>query len=187
MYIFIALVGLHATASFHDYRFHTIPNVLVGSGIVAAFISSFMFAGGTSALAQSMLGCVVGLAVFLPLYAIGKMGAGDVKLLAMSGAWLEPYGALMAGLYSVIFGGGLALVWLVHHNGVAGTFDLLLNRFYSLNITLKRQPAGVDGSMQTSNVKRASGNSGSSKMPYAFAIGLGSLLSYFIALPEVTS
>ena len=37
---------------------------------------------------HAVLGLIVGLAVFFPLFALGAMGAGDVKLMAAIGAWL---------------------------------------------------------------------------------------------------
>ena len=43
-----------------------------------------------SGLGWSLVGTIVGLALLLPLYAIGGMGAGDVKLLAGVGAWVGP-------------------------------------------------------------------------------------------------
>lgn len=180
MYVLIALIALHTVASVSDYRFHRIPNALVGAGTVAAFVLSFMFAGGATAVVQSFLGFAVGFAVFLPLYALGKMGAGDVKLLAMSGAWLGPYGAFMAGMYSVVIGGALAILWLIHFNGKSRTFEILLASLYSLNVfTFKKKPSrettavdDVPQVVQTHTVE--------SKMPYALAIGLGSILSFYI-------
>ena len=43
---------------------------------------------GWEGLGWSLLGTIVGLALLLPAYAIGGMGAGDVKLLAGVGAWV---------------------------------------------------------------------------------------------------
>ena len=43
---------------------------------------------GFSGLAWSMAGTLVGLGLLLPAYAIGGMGAGDVKLMAGIGAWI---------------------------------------------------------------------------------------------------
>ena len=52
----------------------------------------------------------MGLALLLPLYAIGGMGAGDVKLMAGVGAWMGP--ALTVGAFaaSAVVGGVMALV-----------------------------------------------------------------------------
>jgi prepilin peptidase CpaA len=48
--------------------------------------------------------------MFLPLFLVGGMGAGDVKLLAAFGAWLGPTGTLWAVLWTALAGGVLALV-----------------------------------------------------------------------------
>ena len=45
---------------------------------------------GWEGLGWSLLGTVVGLLVLLPAYAVGGMGAGDVKLMAGIGAWGAP-------------------------------------------------------------------------------------------------
>jgi prepilin peptidase CpaA len=51
--------------------------------------------------------------VLLPLYMLRATGAGDVKLLAALGALLGPYWILVAGLYTLIAGGVLALGYLL--------------------------------------------------------------------------
>lgn len=54
-------------------------------------ISGWIYAGvafGWEGFGWSMAGAFVGLALLLPAYAIGGMGAGDVKLLAGVGAWM---------------------------------------------------------------------------------------------------
>jgi prepilin peptidase CpaA len=55
-------------------------------------------------LAWSVAGTAIGLGLLLPPYAIGGMGAGDVKLLAGVGAWvIAP--PLLAFCVTVIVGG----------------------------------------------------------------------------------
>jgi prepilin peptidase CpaA len=67
----------------------TFPMVL--SGLVYCTVKG-AFGGGLSGafagLGWSLLGVVVGLLTLLPLYAVGGMGGGDVKLMAGVGAWL---------------------------------------------------------------------------------------------------
>jgi prepilin peptidase CpaA len=56
-------------------------------------LSGLAYAGlayGWTGLGWSFLGALIGLALLLPAYAIGGMGAGDVKLLAGVGAWMFP-------------------------------------------------------------------------------------------------
>ena len=51
----------------------------------------------------------VGLALLLPLYAIGGMGAGDVKLLAGVGAWVGPVATFWAFTTSAVVGAVMAV------------------------------------------------------------------------------
>lgn len=69
--------------------------------------------GGWAGFAQSMEGAVLGLLVLLPLYAIGGMGAGDVKLYAGVGAWVGPAVIVPAFVVSAIVGGIMAVVMVI--------------------------------------------------------------------------
>ena len=54
-------------------------------------------------------GWAVGIAIFFLPFALGGLGAGDVKLLGAIGAWLGPMNALWVGLYAGAAGGVLAI------------------------------------------------------------------------------
>lgn len=78
-------------------------------------LGGLAFAGwswGGHGLLWSAQGLVVGLALLLPLYAIGGMGAGDVKLLAGVGAWMGPALTLNSFVASAITGAVMALVMI---------------------------------------------------------------------------
>jgi prepilin peptidase CpaA len=97
-----------------------VPNWLTFH-FVAGGMAYACWAGGTQALLWSMAGASVGLLTLLPLYAIGGMGAGDVKLMAGLGAWMGPALTLGAFVASAITGGvfGLAMIvasgdWIRH-------------------------------------------------------------------------
>jgi len=62
----------------------TYPMIFSG-WLYSVFLSPYP---GWEGLWLSLIGTVVGLAVLLPAYAIGGMGAGDVKLMAGVGAWM---------------------------------------------------------------------------------------------------
>src|SRR5208337_2518793 len=70
------------------------------------------WSGGRELLVWSLAGTGVGLISLLPLYAIGGMGAGDVKLMAGVGAWLGPGLTFWAFVSSALVGGllGVAII-----------------------------------------------------------------------------
>src|SRR5262245_58233971 len=68
--------------------------------------------GGAPLLGWSLAGAVVGLACLMPLYAIGGMGAGDVKLMAGVGAWIGPACTFWAFLATALVGGAIGLAMM---------------------------------------------------------------------------
>jgi prepilin peptidase CpaA len=108
------LSGLLATAVAHDVRARRIPNAVVaatlGAGLVHAAAAGPALA---PAVGAALLGALLGLAAWLPLYALGMLGAGDVKLFAAAAAWLGPAAIWPASLYSALAGAVLAAAWLI--------------------------------------------------------------------------
>jgi prepilin peptidase CpaA len=92
-----------------------VPNWLTFPMIIAGWVYSAAFSpyAGWEGLMFSIVGTAVGLALLLPAYAIGGMGAGDVKLMAGVGAWVWPTITLYAFAVSAIVGGALAIVMVL--------------------------------------------------------------------------
>ena len=84
-----AASGLAAVACLADLGWRRIPNVVTVGGAALALVAAAA-TGGVSAFGLAAAGWLVGLLLFLPLFALGGLGAGDVKLLAALGAWLGP-------------------------------------------------------------------------------------------------
>ena len=89
----------------------TFPLVITGWLYSAAFATEMPWYEG---LGWSLLGTIVGLALLLPAYMIGGMGAGDVKLLAGVGAWIHVTHTLYAFAVSAVAGGLLAVLMVVY-------------------------------------------------------------------------
>jgi prepilin peptidase CpaA len=89
-----------------------VPNWITYPLVVSGWIySTACF--GWEGLAWSLVGTVVGLLLLLPAYAIGGMGAGDVKLLAGVGAWMWGTTTLYAFCVSAVVGGAIALAMIL--------------------------------------------------------------------------
>lgn len=105
------LFALLVTAAVIDYRSYRIPNWLTFGGIAFALIYSLIVPFHREAgITWALWGLLVGFVVMLPLYALGVMGAGDVKLMAMVGAFLGLTDTVYALFFALIAGGVAALV-----------------------------------------------------------------------------
>jgi prepilin peptidase CpaA len=96
-----------------------VPNWLTFPMIVSGWIYSATLSpwAGWDGLVYSLIGTAVGLMLLLPAYAIGGMGAGDVKLMAGVGAWVWGTVTLYAFAVSAIVGGAIALTMVLAHRG----------------------------------------------------------------------
>ena len=72
-----------------------------------------VYANGWDGLGISLLGTAVGLGLLLPAYAIGGMGAGDVKLLAGVGAWVHSEDTFYAFCFTAVIGALLAIAMVL--------------------------------------------------------------------------
>lgn len=107
--LFVLLVAAVAT----DLTNHRIPNLLLLPALSLALILHTM-SGGIDGLITAAGGFTLGLAMLLPVYALGGMGAGDVKLLGVVGSILGPWGAVVVGMATMMAGaifGTTVIVW----------------------------------------------------------------------------
>lgn len=96
-----------------------VPNWITFPMILSGWVYSAWAAQATGmawyeGLGWSLLGTVVGLALLLPAYAIGGMGAGDVKLLAGVGAWMHGTHTAYAFVISAVVGAVLAVCMVLY-------------------------------------------------------------------------
>ncbi len=165
----IILVLLLAIAVGTDVRSHRIPNRLVFIGIPVAMALHFgLLASGHLALAgqtwwSPLAGLAAGFSLLLPFYLLRAMGAGDVKLMAMVGAFIGFPAILTATLYTMVAGGVLGLLFMLGRGVAARTISNL--RFMLTSLAL-RVSTGQGGRIEPLQSTAA-------RMPYALAIAIG--------------
>jgi prepilin peptidase CpaA len=106
------LIAILAMAVITDFRWHKIPNWLTFPAMLGGIIIN-VIPYGFHGLFFSALGLAVGTVLFLIPYSIGGMGAGDVKLMGAIGSFLGAKNVVWACLFSCIFGGLYAIIFLV--------------------------------------------------------------------------
>ena len=108
--VFTAIVVL---AAGWDIRQRRIPNELALATVLLGMSFALVTRGVTEGAWGSLAGIAVGLAVWLPWWWLGMMGAGDVKFFAAAAAWLGPRGTLSAALVTALLGGVLGIGWVL--------------------------------------------------------------------------
>lgn len=109
MFAAATAVIVACAASVCDLRTRRIPNALTFGAALAA-VAFHGVSGGAAGLMSSGAGWVVGIALFLPFFALRGLGGGDVKLLGALGAWLGPAAVVLVALYSALVGGVFAVI-----------------------------------------------------------------------------
>lgn len=117
--------GLLVVAAIGDLRTRRIPNRLVAVIGLLGLAYSVSMQPVLPGAVRGAGGLLVGLGCWLPFYALGWIGAGDVKLFAAAGAWLGPMGALEGAAIGAIAGAVLAVVWMIKSRGVKTTAETL--------------------------------------------------------------
>jgi len=162
-------VAVLSVSTFTDLRSRRIPNWLV---LPFLLVGIAVACGPKSwngiGLVSSLCGAGLGLVVFGVLALMGGMGMGDVKLCAAIGAWVGPHQLFLALVMTGIVGGIMAVGWAVI-GGFAG--DLFTE---TGNMLLSWKKRG-----EQTKSKKTLASPLARKMPYAPAIALGTLMSFF--------
>lgn len=146
-----------------------VPNWLTFPFIITGWVYSFA-AFGLEGLGWSLMGTLVGLALLLPAYAIGGMGAGDVKLLAGVGAWMYGTHTFFAFAFSAVIGAILAVGMVLYRrafNKHASQFWFILQEIMTVRDPDKL--ASIAAERKSSMML----------LPYGIPIAIGSIVYFF--------
>lgn len=158
------LTAFLLAAVYTDLAARKIPNRLVYSGLALAIACQTALPSGEG-LWVSLEGMGLGLAMFLPLYLLRAMGAGDVKLMAMVGAFVGPQLIVGATLVTLVAGGIMAVMATLRKRAfwrLIGNLKVMflgsMTKLAAGQLPVPDQPAASVG-----------------KLPYALAITAGTL------------
>jgi len=165
-----------AVATFTDLRSRRIPNWLVFPFLAAGIVVSPFrhdwqgnnHSFGWHGLGQSLAGFSLALLINGIPFFMGWTGGGDVKLCAAIGAWVGPVQLFWSIFFTALAGGVMILGWAVYSGFFKELFmgagDLL---FGWTRRGMPREPEAA----HADPLKR--------KMPYAPAMAIGTVLSFF--------
>ncbi|WP_342387826.1 A24 family peptidase [Salinicoccus bachuensis] len=106
-----------------DIRKRKIYNKVIFPALLAAFGLNIIF-GGFSGFGDALIGFVVGFTLLLIPYILGGIGAGDVKLLGLIGAFKGSGFVLESFIYMALIGGLLAVFVIMTRGGLKQSFGI---------------------------------------------------------------
>ncbi len=131
-YFLAGALAVAVVGAVWDVITYRIPNALTYSAMAIGIAVHVVFEGWKGLL-FGPAGLLLGGGIFLVLYLLRTMGAGDVKLMAAVGAFAGPAKILEIALYSAIAGGIFALAVAIFKGRLRQTFGNLMDllRFHS--------------------------------------------------------
>ena len=160
----LLLLVLVVSAAVIDLAIRKIPNLLLLGGWLGAFVLYCSAAAPAAAIGPALGGALIGFAMFLPLYAVRGMAAGDVKLMATVGLFLGPSQTIYACILTWCLGGAMALVIILFTRRWTAAYANLREMLLPILLRLGPPPSG------SAPARKSVGS-----MPYGLAIALSTL------------
>jgi prepilin peptidase CpaA len=165
----LALGATLGIAGWTDWQQRKIYNKILGPAFLIAFTMQVVQKGWSGVWA-CLAGGGVGLALLLIPHLLGGVGAGDVKLLGVIGAYGGVHFVISSFLYGALLGGIASLYILIKHRALSAFFKHLLS--------LLPQPA-FSGYKALSQDHRAACEE---KIPYGIVLVAGTVATCFLPL-----
>jgi len=165
----IVLIALVLAAAWTDLRTRHIPNWIPVTGAICGIVFSIWF-NGLAGLLSCIAGAALGMAIFLPLYLLGGMGAGDVKLFTAVGLLVGPQALVLVFVLTGLSGGIAAAMLALWR----GCLRQTLRQTGDLMMELSR--------MHWQAARSTAVNAGPQalRLPYGAVIAGGTLLSLIV-------
>jgi prepilin peptidase CpaA len=165
-----AALVVASAGAVYDVFTHRIPNVLSYGGMIIG-IAFWILMSGWRGFLTSILGALIAGGIFLVLYVIRAMGAGDVKLMAAVGSIVGPRHSVEIVFACAIAGGIMAIAYAMYHHQLRGA---LANVGELLRYHVRYGPRSHP------NINLS--NPAAIRMPYGVAIAAGCLYAVCLTL-----
>jgi prepilin peptidase CpaA len=153
---------LVSIAAVNDVATRRIPNRLLLAGLACALTLRLLSNDPLTSLFAALGGIGLGLVLFLPFYLLRGMAAGDVKMMAVVGAFSGPGDTLQIAILTWCVGGVMALVLLLWR----GRLQLALGNIGRL----------VSGAVSPKARAATAASPSSGSLPYGVAIAVGTVM-----------
>ena len=167
----MVLIVLLLAAAVFDVLYRRIPNWLTVSGVVLGIDMNTIIGPPDAGLVFSLVGLAVAFGVYVALYALRAMGAGDVKLMAAVGAlvgWERWFGIFFV---TALIGGIMALILVLSRGRLKKT---LFNVSFILSEMKSLRPAYLKNEELDVKNKKALG------LPHGAVIAVSTI--FYLAL-----
>jgi prepilin peptidase CpaA len=164
-----SIVAVTILSVFFDLTVRRIPNWIIVLGLTGGLLLNG--SQGLTQLIYSLLGFVVGIAIFIVPFALGWMGAGDVKYFAVIGALLGVGWLPRVLFYSVLAAGVIAVGYVAIGRFRASFLSEAWNDCKLAIVSLGRV---LPDSITTRTA------SGADSVPWGVAIGAGTIAAYYL-------
>lgn len=158
-------------AAYIDGKELRVPNWITYPMVLSGLVYN-AWIGGWSGLGDGLIGMIVGLACLLPLYSVGGMGAGDVKLMAGIGAWLGATVTFYAFAVSTVVGAVMAVLMVLHRKAFV--------KHYAQMLTILDEWTTIRNPKELSRIA-AERKPTMYLLPYGIPICIGSIGYFFYA------
>jgi prepilin peptidase CpaA len=160
MFLNSLLLVTLAVSVYTDLKSRKIYNKVIYPILLITILTHF-FLGGWEELLFSLSGFFMGLGILIIPFFLGGIGAGDVKLLALVGAFNGWVFVLYTGIYMALIGGIIALVLILFRKEMFSKLVIFL-----LGMRNKHNMSYIFNRQTT--------------YPYGVAIAVGALFAFFL-------
>ena len=180
--ILVVCGGMIAAAVIDWWKFK-VPNKLtfplIFTGWSLGLLNNFGLEAGAGGIGAAIGGTFLAMALLIPVYAIGGMGAGDVKMTMGFGSWIGAFYGFGEGQWIIIYsfcagclvGGLIALVMILFR----GQYQQNMQMFRAILGDLGALPKGVGAVADQANARRSRWH----RLPYGVPLCIG-FIGYLI-------